>query len=291
MEGASAPSYIERQEIVKLNAIDVNMDMMIQQTDSYRQVIAWLRGGDMTPDPCMETKLHELITAVVMQCVVENRKEIQRMCTAEDRRERRLHRTPSPISIKAIMEQCGCEYVPSVSRTHAEVPIDDIGDLPEADPVSQEHTYDSLTFAKAMVHMAHLEGRELNMSQIQVILYIAYGVWLAQNDERLFQEHPQAWQYGPVFPRVYSKMKKGSDDFQEQYLNLMNDSPERFAFLERCFRRYAWTRASDLVAPHVSNGTPWSMTRKRNPDSPTARIEDDLIREWFLPRVSASEDD
>ena len=266
--------------------------MMIQQTDSYRQVVAWLRGGDITPDPYMEGKLHEMITAVVMQCIVENRKEIQRLCTAEDRRERRMNRLPSPISLKAIMEQSGCEYDSTLfASKHEEEPVDDIGDLPEGNPVKQTKVYDSLTFAKALVHMAEMEGKGLNMSQIQVMLYIAYGVWLAQNDDRLFEEHPQAWQYGPVFPRVYSKMKKGTTDAHEQYMKLMNDSPERFAFLERCFRRYAWTRASDLSAPHVSGGTPWAMTRKNNPDSPTARIEDDLIRDWFLPRVSTSDDD
>lgn len=266
--------------------------MMLQQTDSYRQVMAWLRGGDVTPDPCMETKFYDMISALVMQCVVENRKEIQRLCTAEDRRERHLRRMPSPISIKTIMEQNGCEYDPAVfASKQAEVEREDIGNLPEATPTQREYVSDSLTFAKALVHMAQLEGRMLNISQIQVILYIAYGVWLAQNDDRLFEEHPQTWQYGPVFPRVYSKMKKGATDTQEQYLKLKNDSPARFAFLERCFRRYAWTRASDLSAPHVSRGTPWSHTRASNPESPTARIEDELIREWFLPRVSAPEDD
>lgn len=260
--------------------------MMLLQTDSYRQVIAWLRGGDATPDPSMETKLYGVITALVMQCVVENRKEIQRLCTAEDRRERRLHRAPSPISIRSIMEQNGCEYDPDVfARSNTDTISDDIGDLPEGNPVKQEYTHDSLTFAKALVHMAELEDKGLNMSQIQVMLYIAYGVWLAKNDDRLFEEHPQAWQYGPVFPRVYSKLRKGTEDTHEQYLKLKTDSPERFAFLERCFRRYAWTRASDLAAPHVSRGTPWSQTRATCPESPTARIEDDLIREWFLPRV------
>lgn len=262
------------------------MNMMLQQTDSYRQVIAWLRGGDATPDPSMETKLYDVITALVMQCVVENRKEIQRLCTAEDRRERRLHRAPSPISIRSIMEQNGCEYDPDVfARSNTDTISDDIGDLPEGNPVKQEYTHDSLTFAKALVHMAELEDKGLNMSQIQVMLYIAYGVWLAKNDDRLFEEQPQAWQYGPVFPRVYSKLRKGTEDTHEQYLKLKTDSPERFAFLERCFRRYAWTRASDLAAPHVSRGTPWAQTRATCPEGPTARIEDDLIREWFLPRV------
>ena len=35
----------------------------IQQTDTYRQVFAWLRGGDATPDPQMENDFLDLITA------------------------------------------------------------------------------------------------------------------------------------------------------------------------------------------------------------------------------------
>jgi uncharacterized phage-associated protein len=185
------------------------------------------------------------------------------------------------------------EYDPNLFRTGgrpADPPsqTDDIGDLPEghADAPVQTPKYDSLTFAKALVHMAQMEGWGLNMSQIQAILYIAYGVWMTGHDDRLFEEHPQAWQYGPVFPRVYSKLKKGMTDSQVQYLKLKEESPERLSFLERCFRRYARTSACDLAAPHKSKGTPWSQTRKENPESQTARIPDSLVREWFAERVN-----
>jgi hypothetical protein len=41
-----------------------------------------------------------------------------------------------------------------------------------------------------------------------------------------------------------------------------------------------------LAAPHKSKGTPWSQTRKENPESQTARIPDSLVREWFAERVN-----
>jgi uncharacterized phage-associated protein len=246
----------------------------------------------------MEERFRQMINEIVMQCIMNNREEIIRIYNAADRKARRERMPSSPISIRAIMAECGMEYDPNLFRTGgrpADPPsqTDDIGDLPEGntDAPVQTVRYDSLTFAKALVHMAQMEGRGLNMSQIQAILYIAYGVWMVTHEDRLFDEHPQAWQYGPVFPRVYSKLKKGMTDSQVQYLKLKEDSPERLSFLERCFRRYAWTRASDLSAPHVSSGTPWALTRRSNPDSPAVRIEDDLIREWFQPRVSPPEDD
>ena len=269
------------------------MNTSLQNTESYRQVLAWLRGGDVTPDVQMEDRLLRLLNEAVIQCVVNSRDEIRRLCTAADRRERRMARQPSPLSIKAVMAQCGVEYRPGMfgscsSPGYLPSDADDIGDLPEGDPVVTVHPvrYDSLDFAKALAHMALIEGRGLNMSQIQAILYIAYGVWMVHHDGRLFEEHPQAWQYGPVFPRVYSKMRKGVTDSQERYLKLKEDSPERLAFLERCFRRYAWTSACDLAAPHKSKGTPWHQTRKENPESQTARIPDSLVKEWFTERVN-----
>lgn len=66
--------------------------------------------------------------------------------------------------------------------------------------------FDSVVLAKVLKYMAVLEEKELSQSQIQCILYIAYG-------------------------------------------------------------------------------SPWADTRKSNSDSWGARIEDSLIREWFLPGV------
>ena len=99
-------------------------------------------------------------------------------------------------------------------------------DLPEAEPVkaglmqvtvtetpeASSVELDSVLLAKALRHMAVIEGIELTQSQIQTILYIVYGVRLAQMDERLISEHPQMWQYGPVFPRAYNRLRKDASD-------------------------------------------------------------------------------
>jgi uncharacterized phage-associated protein len=133
--------------------------------------------------------------------------------------------------------------------------------------------------------MAVIEGIELTQSHIQTILYIAYGVRLATKNERLTLEHPQMWQYGPVFPRAYNRLRKDAADGTDEYYSLKTGHPNIFKYLENCFRRYAWTKACILSTPHLSEGTPWSETRKSNPDRWGVRIEDNLIREWFLPRV------
>ncbi len=264
----------------------------ITQTPEYREVFAWLRGGDDTPDPRMEKNFFDLITEAVASRLIANRKEYERRLRAAERAERRTRVAPACLSIRAMMEEIG------TSATVAEAVNEEVDEqeltsaksasTPSAESsgeVSPSSELDSVILAKALRHMAVVEEKELTQSQIQCILYIAYGVRLAQKGERLIAEHPQMWQYGPVFPRAYNRLRKDADDGFEEYDTLRNEHPDIFRYLTNCFRRYAWTKACILVAPHVADGSPWADTRKSSPDRWGARIEDDLIREWFLPRV------
>ena len=265
------------------------MTTTIQHTDTYRQVMAWLRGGDATPDPEMDNSFLDIMTAAVAERLIANRQEYERMARAAERAERRAHRPSGCLSIKAMLDDVRRE-----TSEKTESVLADGEDLPEAEPMLQSTIQkeevsscelDSVILAKSLRHMAVIEGIELTQSQIQTILYIAYGVRLATKGERLTSEHPQMWQYGPVFPRAYNRLRKDSTDGTDEYYSLKTDHPNIFKYLENCFRRYAWTKACILSTPHLSEGTPWYQTRKSNPDRWGVRIEDELIREWFLPRV------
>ena len=265
------------------------MTTTIQHTDTYRQVMAWLRGGDATPDPEMENSFLDIMTAAVAERLIANRQEYERMARAAERAERRAHRPSGCLSIKAMLDEVRRE-----TSEKTESVLADGEDLPEAEPMLQSTIQkeevsscelDSVILAKSLRHMAVIEGIDLTQSQIQTILYIAYGVRLATKNERLTLEHPQMWQYGPVFPRAYNRLRKDSTDGTDEYYSLKTDHPNIFKYLENCFRRYAWTKACILSTPHLSEGTPWYQTRKSNPDRWGVRIEDELIREWFLPRV------
>ena len=270
------------------------MTTTIQHTDTYRQVMAWLRGGDTTPDIEMENNFLDIMTAAVAERLIANRQEYERMARAAERAQRRVSRPAGCLSIKSMLEEVRGETQP-----RPVIVLEDDEDLPEAEPVKVEPVQakaaesvevsscelDSVLLAKALRHMAVIEGIQLTQSQIQTILYIAYGVRLAQKSERLISEHPQMWQYGPVFPRAYNRMRKDITDGTDEYYDLKTSHPNIFKYLENCFRRYAWTKACILSAPHLSEGSPWSDTRRSNPDRWGIRIEDELIREWFLPRV------
>lgn len=250
------------------------MNTTLQQTDSYREVLAWLRGGDATPDEQMEGQFIDIVAQLVAEKLEANGRRSRR---------RREDLPPSPLSIRSIMKEIGCS--PEIMKPAQKPQVQVEAKTEEVALPADAMPLDSVLLAKALQHMALIEGLELKMSQIQTILYIAYGVRLAKHGERLTEEHPQMWQYGPVFPRVYAKLKKDPSDGFNEYDALQCQHPGRFRYLSNCFRRFAWTKACILTSPHISQGSPWEQTRKENPDKWGVRIEDELIRDWFLPRV------
>lgn len=254
------------------------------RTGNHTDAAAGLPVGDYI-NQIMDDRLIDLIAERVMvkMGVKVSEEEKARREEAERRRLRRSRMPESPISIKAIMKRIQEEDASLTS-----VPVTDEEDLPwetEAKEPVVKVGLDSVLVAKALQWMAYTHDVSLNGSQIQTILYNAYGVWLATKGERLLEEHPQVWQYGPVFPRAYKHLKKNAGNGQVEHDMLRAECPDRFEFIRRCFQRFAWTSAGVLCAPHTAEGSPWKLTKDQSPDKLGVRIEDELIRQWFLPRV------
>ena len=187
------------------------------RTGNYTEAVAGLPIGDYM-NQVMDDKLIDLIAERVMvkMGVKVSDEEKARREEAERRRLRRSRMPESPISIKAIMKRIHEEdaSLPSVNAKNDE------DDLPWEKEVKEPVVkvgLDSVMVAKALQWMACTHEVSLNSSQIQTILYNAYGVWLATKGERLFEEHPQVWQYGPVFPRAYKHLKKNVGDGRVEY--------------------------------------------------------------------------
>lgn len=241
-------------------------------TDSYNEVFAWLRGGVCDPDPQMQERFLEMVADRVMikMGVKMSEEEILRRQEASRRRERRARMGESPLSLKSLMKKVQEDSLPWESK---------------AEVKTETEALDSVVVAKALQWMAALHDLTLNMSQLQTILYNAYGVWLARNGERLLAEHPQVWKFGPVFPRAYKHLKKNVGTGEVEYDMLRNDHPAKYAFISKCFFRFAWTSAGVLTAPHVAEGSPWKRVSDANNGKLGVHIDDSMIAEWFRPQV------
>lgn len=72
--------------------------------------------------------------------------------------------------------------------------------------MEQEGKYSSVDMAKMIVAYANDRHYFVNMTKVQKLLYIVYGVYLSVNGERFTDEHPKAWPYGK-----YLQVKRGND--------------------------------------------------------------------------------
>jgi uncharacterized phage-associated protein len=68
-------------------------------------------------------------------------------------------------------------------------------------------THDALAVANWFLARAEAEGKTLDPMKLQKLIYFAHGWSLAITDVPLIQEHPEAWDYGPVIPSVYHEFK------------------------------------------------------------------------------------
>lgn len=248
--------------------------------DSFRNVLAWLRGGDTTPDPVMEDlfirviadKVRETLTAAASPAPVQSDED--RLKTAKTRMEHRerirtLYPEGHPLSLKRLMAEAG-----DGKTSEGE---EKVGSYAEKD-------LDSYQVAAAINYMGDRDGRNLNNSQIQAILYRAYGTWLSRKHERLFREHPQVWQYGPVFPRAYNKLRKDTSGGKEAYDTLQGTNPDLVDYLERLYGAAAVFCAKSLNAPFIRDGSSWSISKSRSGDRLGVPIDDLLIEAEFIPR-------
>lgn len=260
-----------------------------QQQQDFRHILAWLRGGDITPDPDMEEKFLDTITGLVKERLNPEFSAPVEEPKAQDTQRKRAPlygNRPHPLSLKALMQEVTGDpnyELPKVEVSTASVESNTSDDADRE--TADSGILDSVVLARSLVYLSNINAHPINMTQIQAILYIVYGGYLASKGKRLTDEHPQMWEYGPVFPKVYNKLKKQPSDGKEEAEKLQKDYPQIWGYLSDSFSRNAWTSGSTLVYPHLAKGTPWAVTRKSNPDKWGAVIEDSLIERWFKERI------
>ncbi len=156
------------------------------------------------------------------------------------------------------------------------------------------YEYDSVLIAKYIIALAHEKGVSINMTKLQKLLYISYGICLAVIGKRLVNEHPQAWPYGPVFPRTRNKLLKldfytisvDDDCFSE-----LRSNTELTGLLNLVFDSFGSWNASQLTEWSHDNGSPWERTVEKEDFSWGERISDEDISSYFKLIVVDRQDD
>lgn len=150
-----------------------------------------------------------------------------------------------------------------------------------------KYLYKSTDVAMYLVSLANERRLTMNMTKVQKLLYIAYGVFLRVYNERLLNEHPQAWPYGPVFPTTRNKLlKKDLNSISTE--NLTGDESKKLIqdnrlnnVLNFVFVNFGTWNAGQLSEWSHTDGSPWERTSKTNGFKWGDVIPDTLIYEYF----------
>jgi uncharacterized phage-associated protein len=145
-----------------------------------------------------------------------------------------------------------------------------------------EKTYDSILAAKYLMAIACSKGQCLNATKVQKLLYISYGIALANYNHRIVSESPQAWPFGPVFPRTQQRINYDTlyNTTDSEFDEIRSDK-EITSLFSDVIDKYSGFSASKLSAWSHLNGSPWYRTTLQENFKWSTQIPDEYIREYF----------
>lgn len=148
------------------------------------------------------------------------------------------------------------------------------------EPIRDTYVCSSVVLAKYIVSYANANRYGINMTKLQKLLYISYGVYLAVLGERLTDEHPQAWPYGPVFPTTRRKL------LDEDFADIVDYKDDAItdnikACVKLVFDSFGEYNASYLSSWSHQDGSPWEKTTSTPGFKWGAQIPDEYIMPYF----------
>lgn len=146
--------------------------------------------------------------------------------------------------------------------------------------------FDSRDVAAYIAQECKRREIEYNNTKIQKLLYCSYGVMLAWKDERICEEYPRLWPYGPVFPKVFKFIHEGKDI--ATFSTLFEDSATRDqrTVVSRVIDRYGQFSAVALSEWSHKPHSPWAKTKDEGAPW-NSFIPDNYISDYFREHVIA----
>jgi len=117
--------------------------------------------------------------------------------------------------------------------------------------------------------------------KLQKVLYISQVAFLGKNNSLLLNGEFEAWDYGPVLPELYHKVKRfGANRIKDIFYNVEEiKNTEEASFLEEACKCLLNKQAFQLVEiTHRTNGA-WAKAYKRRHINPII-AEEDMSEEY-----------
>lgn len=140
----------------------------------------------------------------------------------------------------------------------------------------------SVDFAKYILQKANEKNIKLNLTQLQKILYICDGTLLAFG-KNIINEHARAWNYGPVYPKVYKwyskNMENPDTNLPDNVVIFIKDKAENI--VTQAVDKFGTWTAAQLSAWTHKESSPWAIALNRNNGKMNSIIEKDDMRLYF----------
>lgn len=146
--------------------------------------------------------------------------------------------------------------------------------------------YDSIDFAAHIARLCDKFGYYYNNTKIQKLLYCCYGCILAKYGERIVEEYPRAWQYGPVFPKVFKFINKKKNLLERH--EITDIPPEKEEFIKDVVETFGKYKAVSLSEWTHKDGSPWDVVVNKMGEGLHGFIPDDIIQEYFKSNIVRS---
>lgn len=153
--------------------------------------------------------------------------------------------------------------------------------------IKDSYKYLSTDVAFYLIAKANEAKIGINVTKAQKLLYIVYGAYLRVYGERLLNEHPKAWPYGPVFPTTRKAILKriAAEELEFPMYEVSEElktDDKLNKVIDFALKHFGSWNAGQLTTWSHQDGTPWSQTVDFPGFKWGAVIPDEFIYQYFF---------
>lgn len=151
-------------------------------------------------------------------------------------------------------------------------------------------SYHPAIVANALLKRGRERGCTIDHMKLQKLVFLVHAWRLAKQGVPAVNREAQTWDYGPVFPELYSKLRdQGREPITKLIPTFDSDTRTFKTFVPNSSDEETWDvvnfvldRYGKLSAGQLSNlshepNGPWDQARRKGDDY----IPDDLIRDYY----------
>ncbi len=141
--------------------------------------------------------------------------------------------------------------------------------------------HDSKVVANRFLELAKEANDALTPMQLLKLVYIAHGWMLGLYGRGLIRDEIEAWQYGPVIPRLYNAIRDFRSSPVKGPLRASREEldPQEESIIQQTFDAYGDMSGPALSRLTHAKDTPWDLTYI--PNEYGCQISNDLIENHY----------